>query len=200
MKNSSEQVLLQVPAQKKPHPKFKFGVEEDMKLRTLVSQLGENNWQQIAQNMPNRNPRQCKERWCNYLSPKICKSPWTHEEDELLLEKVKEIGARWVQIAKFFQNRTDISIKNRYLVLERKSKKEQQKKQVIQDIPKSNNIVANNNNNKEQEQRIQQTNTPDYFPPICLLPPKKAILAIQTRTLLHRPPDPAVSSLTQRFV
>ena len=81
-----------IPQTKKAHPKFKFGADEDIQLKDLVLKYGENNWTQIAQNMPNRNARQCKERWCNYLSPNICKSPWTQDEDNLLLEKYKEMN------------------------------------------------------------------------------------------------------------
>lgn len=111
---------------KKFHPKFKFNADEDARLKELVTIYGENNWSQVAQNMPNRNIRQCKERWFNYLSPKICNNPWTQTEDSLLIEKFHEFGTRWVQIAKFFPNRTDINVKNRYLVLSRKFKKKLQ--------------------------------------------------------------------------
>ena len=112
------------PPAHRPHPKSKFTVEEDIFLRSLVAQFGENNWQQIARNMPKRNPRQCKERWMNYLSPMVRNTPWTPEEDELLKRKVAELGQKWVRIAKFFPMRTDINIKNRYLVLMRRSRKE----------------------------------------------------------------------------
>lgn len=110
--------------QRKPHPKNKFTIEEDIYLRKLVAQFGENNWQQVARHMEKRNPRQCKERWHNYLSPMVRNAPWQPEEDELLLAKVGELGQRWVRIAKFFPMRTDINIKNRYLVLKRRSRKE----------------------------------------------------------------------------
>lgn len=261
-----------IPPTKKAHPKNKFGAEEDLQLKELVRKYGENNWTQIAQNMPNRNARQCKERWCNYLSPNICKSPWTQDEDNLLLEKYKEIGARWVQIAKFFPQRTDISIKNRYLVLSRRIKKKNPKTknpnsiinqnsqspingvsstnlvmnvsynqnqaqnlqvniginsyannihngscmQPINDVNSNNNILLLTqssspklrqedqiNTREEDTLKIQKINlkpasfklppiqnlTTSYFPPFSLLPPKKAILEIQTRTLLHCPPE-----------
>ena len=109
---------------RKPHPKNKFTLEEDMLLRKLVTQFGENNWQQVARRMEKRNPRQCKERWCNYLSPQVRNTPWTPEEDELLLNKVNEIGQKWVRISKYFPMRTDINIKNRYMVLMRRNRKE----------------------------------------------------------------------------
>lgn len=113
-----------IPSGHKPHPKSKFTPEEDKLLRALVNQYGESNWSKIAENMPRRNVRQCKERWQNYLTPNVSKEPWTPEEDLLLEEKYNEIGAKWVRIAQFFKNRTDTNVKNRYMVLSRRSKKE----------------------------------------------------------------------------
>jgi hypothetical protein len=95
-------------------------VREDILLRTLVTDLGENNWAGVAAEMRNRNPRQCRERWFNYLSPNIRNLPWTELEDAILLNKVKEHGPAWHRIAPCFPRRTDINIKNRYHVLTRK--------------------------------------------------------------------------------
>jgi hypothetical protein len=105
-------------------PKFKFSVNEDILLRGLVYKFGENNWSRVAAEMHNRNPRQCRERWLNYLSPNIKSVPWTDREDALLLDKVREQGSQWRRIAQFFPLRTDINIKNRYRMLARKKEKE----------------------------------------------------------------------------
>ncbi|KAH0788734.1 Myb-like DNA-binding domain containing protein [Histomonas meleagridis] len=105
----------------KPHAKF--NEEEDERLKEVVSRLGDYDWNRIAQEMPGRNPRQCKERWTYYLSPSLNTSPWTEEEDKLLLAKQRELGSKWVKISKFFHNRTDAMVKNRYQVLMRKMKK-----------------------------------------------------------------------------
>ena len=107
----------------KPHAKFTL--EDDDTLRCLVARFGERAWQIVANHMPGRNARQCKERWQNYLSPCINRSPWSSDEDLLLLQKQKELGSRWVQIATFFTNRTDAMVKNRFQVLKRKELREQ---------------------------------------------------------------------------
>lgn len=125
----------------KPHPKNKFTAEEDIFLRKLVAQFGENNWQQVARHMEHRNSRQCKERWTNYLSPMVRNTPWKPEEDELLLAKVRELGKRWVRIAKFFPMRTDINIKNRWLVLKRRRGKNTDLPPLIPDLQKVNNRI-----------------------------------------------------------
>lgn len=108
---------------RKSHPKSKFNFDEDAKLRQLVTQLGEHNWPLIASQMPYRNLRQCKERWYHYLAPTINTAPFTQEEDQLLVEKYNELGAKWVKLASFFPNRTDIIVKNRFLVLSRRMKR-----------------------------------------------------------------------------
>ncbi|OHT11835.1 hypothetical protein TRFO_18634 [Tritrichomonas foetus] len=109
---------------RKPHPKAKFNEQEDTLLRHLVAKLGESNWAAVAERMPHRNMRQCKERWQNYLSPTISRDPWTPEEDSLLEQKFVELGPKWVRISMFFKNRTDANVKNRYLVLSRRKKRE----------------------------------------------------------------------------
>ena len=101
----------------------KFTKDEDEMLRNVIDRFGEEDWNIIAKNMPGRNVRQCRERWCNYLSPSLNKTKWKVSEDNLLMKKVSEIGKKWVQISKFFHNRTDQMLKNRYNVLIRTYKK-----------------------------------------------------------------------------
>jgi len=104
----------------KPHPKVKFTNEEDQLLKEIVDQIGPTNWSLISSKMKGRNPRQCKERWENYLSPNINHSSFAVEEDILLLQKYAEIGPKWVQISKYLQNRSDTSVKSRFMVLKRR--------------------------------------------------------------------------------
>jgi hypothetical protein len=64
--------------------------------------------------MKNRTPRQCRNRWFNYLDPKISHSPWTLEEDQLLLESFQQYGNKWSKISSHFQNRNQVSVRNRF--------------------------------------------------------------------------------------
>lgn len=105
---------------KVPRKRSKFTKSEDAILIKLVHELGLNSWDAISQRLPNRNPRQCRERYVNYLAPDLSHEQFTREEDMLLREKLKEYGKRWVQIAKFFPSRTDTMLKNRWLVLSRR--------------------------------------------------------------------------------
>jgi hypothetical protein len=98
----------------------KFSSDEDGRLRQLVQTYGEDNWHAIANEMENRRPRQCKERWMKYLRPEIAQREWTSEDDQLLEQKVREIGSRWKTIAQYFPGRADVSLKNRYNKMNRR--------------------------------------------------------------------------------
>jgi hypothetical protein len=101
-------------------PHMKFTPDEDATLCLLVKQHGVHSWRLIGKLMPNRNSRQCRERYLNYLSPKLNQQAWDESEDNLLLTKYAKYGPRWMFLCKFFSNRTDQMLKNRFQVLRRR--------------------------------------------------------------------------------
>ena len=107
--------------------KAKFTDEEDKLLTTLVCEAKEKDWFAIAKNMNNRNARQCRERWNNYLDPNLVKDEWSELDDKLLMKKFIEIGSHWNSIARFFPGRSGNSIRNRYLMIQRHHKKKTKK-------------------------------------------------------------------------
>ncbi|OHS94870.1 hypothetical protein TRFO_10793 [Tritrichomonas foetus] len=111
------------PKTGKPHPKVKFSPEEDFHLRAIILRFGDHDWNLIASLMKDRNPRQCRERWLKYLAPNVRFEPWSPEEDKQLERLVHDFGQKWVKISRFFRNRTDINVKNRWLVLQRQKAK-----------------------------------------------------------------------------
>ena len=141
---------------RKPHPKSKFERYEDEKLKRLVAKFGTDNWNAIAKKMRDRSVRQCRERWLNYLDPNLNKSEWTEEEDKLLYEKFEEIGRKWKIIASFFKNRTDINVKNRWLMLERHRIKALNKTQSLQEPSTPNTEVEEQNEDQKVEITLQQ--------------------------------------------
>ncbi|MDR0632808.1 MAG: hypothetical protein LBF84_01575 [Holosporales bacterium] len=104
-----------------PHraTKHRFTQKEDAQLRTLVEQYGASNWWDIAEGMPGRTGKQCRERWINHLSPEINNSMWTAEEDRILLEQQALLGNQWARIALFLPGRSVAGIKNRWALLQR---------------------------------------------------------------------------------
>ena len=124
----------------------RFNNEEDEKLKSIVEYVKEkmkneidntntnntNNesklklsWQIIAALMGNGfSSRQCKERYTKYLNPEISSLPWTKSEDEKLLSLCQQCGTKWSILAKYFPNRTDINIKNRWITIMRRKAKQ----------------------------------------------------------------------------
>ena len=105
-------------------PKSKFTLDDDKRLFEIVNQIGTSSWQDVSKMMKNRNPRQCKERWENYLNPELNNGPWSEEEDMLLIKKQQEIGSKWASMTQYFNKRSESSLRNRWQLLDRKIKKE----------------------------------------------------------------------------
>ncbi|KAK8850120.1 hypothetical protein M9Y10_018232 [Tritrichomonas musculus] len=105
---------INTPISKLKTTKSKFSTDDDNKLRKLVSQYGTKSWSLIASKFRDRNSRQCRERWNNYLSPKNNTSKWTHDEDIQLLRLFTKFGKQWAKLAHYFPERTPVNVRNRY--------------------------------------------------------------------------------------
>ncbi|GAA6064469.1 hypothetical protein JCM10212_001818 [Sporobolomyces blumeae] len=107
----------------------KWSREEDDTLRAAVKAVGKN-WKLIAPRVTGRTDAQCRERWTNFLDPKVLiGQPWSAEEDRILLE-AKEAGKSWSEISKtcFNETRTDNNCFRRYTVLNKAPRKPKAKK------------------------------------------------------------------------
>jgi hypothetical protein len=105
-----------------------WSTEEDELLRQVVAENDDaapqdRNWREIAKKVPNRNAKQCKERWTLHLDSSMNHGPWSEEEDTLLLTLHSEHGGKWSVLAKFMHGRNEHAIKARFISLQRKAAK-----------------------------------------------------------------------------
>jgi hypothetical protein len=83
--------------------------EEDQIVHDLVQVhgVGKIKWSQVAEKLPGRIGKQCRERWFNHLDKQINKTEWDHEENIKLYECQVQHGNKWSAIAKMMPGRTE---------------------------------------------------------------------------------------------
>jgi hypothetical protein len=98
-------------------------VQEDELLSTLVKKYGTKKWAVIAELVPGRVGKQCRERWLNHLRTDVLKTAWTIDEDMTLIKAQQKLGNRWSAIARLLPGRPENSVKNRWNSLINKKKR-----------------------------------------------------------------------------
>jgi len=115
-------------ATKSSSTRRKWSNEEDRLLKQVVPDVVaycnekemKVSWAMISKRVPNRTPKQCRDRWTS-LQTGTKKRKWSPEEDNKLLQLYKVHKNSWVRIAEAFPHRNDNMIKSRYRALMRRN-------------------------------------------------------------------------------
>jgi hypothetical protein len=91
-----------------------FTEEEDAIIRHYYEDLNIKDWKIISTYLKNRTSKNCRDRYQNYLDPKIMNKPFSLEDEELLIELVAKYGKKWKTIASQMNNRSADSVKNKW--------------------------------------------------------------------------------------
>lgn len=90
-----------------------FSEIENKIILEMVETVGED-WEAIAKKLPNRTPKQCHDRYSNYLKDGLKKDPWSKQEDETLIQLFNEFGPKWSKMMNQLPGRSENDIKNRW--------------------------------------------------------------------------------------
>ena len=99
--------------------------EEDALLLSIVQSMRiPMKWSLVAQNLPERTGKQCRERYVNHLNPRLKVADWNPTEDATIFHLYNTIGSHWAKMSKIIPGRTDNGIKNRFHNLRRQLERE----------------------------------------------------------------------------
>lgn len=90
---------------------------EDVLLRRAVAAVPQGTprrWRRVAEQLPERTPKQCRSRWTEYLDPVRESRAWTDDETQQLLFFVRTVGRAWSALVPRFRGRTANDLKNEF--------------------------------------------------------------------------------------
>lgn len=110
----------------------KWSEEEDKRLTLAIAAYGSKNWIKVQKHVPGRTDVQCRERWVNILDPNLKNESWTPEEDQRLIEAVRQCEkGKWSKVAALCFPRTDNQCWRRWKSLNRKKLKKENNNQIM---------------------------------------------------------------------
>ena len=109
---------------RKAGPKVWTKEEDNMLLSMVQSMRMPMKWSIVAQQMPDRTGKQCRERYVNHLNPRLKVADWNPVEDATIFHLYNTSGSHWAKMSKMIPGRTDNGIKNRFHNLRRQLERE----------------------------------------------------------------------------
>lgn len=91
---------------------------EDLLLLKAVAKFGDKDWNRIANLIPDRSNKSCRERYImrlKFLTRAL--GNWRPKEDEKLLQLIERFGTNWSVISSNFPERNNHQLRNRYELL-----------------------------------------------------------------------------------
>ncbi len=110
----------------------RFTKVEDILLGELVKIHGARHWPRIANKIGTKTARQCRDRYNNYLDPRLNHEEWTTDEDSRLRSLYETHGPKWSMISRQLKTRSTGSVRNRWCLLARQSASNETKAQMLQ--------------------------------------------------------------------
>jgi Myb-like DNA-binding domain len=99
----------------------RWTAQEDKILLNAIKQHG-TLWYKVAKHLPGRTDDQAAKRFREKLDPSISRTPWTEDEDEILVNMWRKVGKRWNLISKELKGRPAVHCRNRWQSLFRVGK------------------------------------------------------------------------------
>jgi hypothetical protein len=178
------------PRSQKPQitERRKWCKEEDLQLQQSIQKYGTKNWCLIAANIPDRHPKQCRERWINHLDPQITKGKISEEEWKLVLKTHVKQGNRWSEIAKLLPGRTPNQIKNYWHTMTRRAQK--RKREIEDNLSDESSSVTNEPNDYAEEACPE-----NEWEQTCIILPDQIIIEHEQPLMVCEPQEPTALCL-----
>ena len=109
---------------RKTGPKAWSKHEDELLLNIVHSMQWPMKWTVVAQSLPERTGKQCRERYVNHLNPRLKVTDWGVPEDATVFYLYDKIGSHWAKMSKIIPGRTDNGIKNRFHNIRRQYERE----------------------------------------------------------------------------
>ena len=157
-------------------PRTKFTAVEDALIIDIARKMTEIDWKTVAEILGTRTPRQCRERYHNYLAPNVSNKNWTPEDDKLLEEQYLIFGPQWAKIRARFPGRSCVNIKNRWAKMMASKQRRSQGKKQSESKPKQQVYVVPMLAVEPRSEPVMDAIEPDLKPDVMIPQDDEAVM------------------------